>query len=189
MAENNTIQFSIAFSLDKEEFFRRTCPNCGGEFKTKADPNDLSSILQPAFKRIESDIGEISLPTLDTDQIPRYLSCPYCEHKAKSSDMMTEELYEYLKRFVMREYILPQVNAILSEFSDGLKRTSRSNNLFRIEIKVDSDSTMPPRPISGPEPPDMTAIEMLCCGKSIKVRDGYFDINKCPLCGELVELM
>jgi len=188
MAEDNILHFSFSFSLDRDEFFRRTCPNCGRDFKTKVDPADLTSMLQPAFRRIEDEIGGISLSTSEKEQSPQYLSCPYCNHRAKSGDMLTPEFQEYLNRFVMREYVLPQINSMFSEFSDGIQRSSRSMGSFGIKVNFDYDSTLPPRPISGPEAPDMTRIDLLCCGKSIKVRDGYFALSQCPYCGENVAL-
>lgn len=88
----------------------------------------------------------------------------------------------------MREYILPSIHSMFSEFSDSIQSSSRSMGSFGIKMKFDYDSTLPPRPISGPEAPDMMRIDLLCCGESIKVRDGYFAVNKCPYCGEEVVL-
>ncbi len=188
MSEENILHFSFSFSLDKDEFFRRTCPNCGRDFKTKVDPADMTSILQPAFKRIESEIDGITLTIPDGEKSPQYLSCPYCYHRAESGDMLTAEFLEYMRRFIMREYVLPNIHSMFSGFSDGIKRSSRSMGSFGIKINFDYDSTLPPRPISGPEAPDMMRIDLLCCGNSIKVRDGYFAVNKCPYCGEDVML-
>jgi DNA-directed RNA polymerase subunit RPC12/RpoP len=140
------------------------------------------------FRRIEDEIGGISLSTSEEEQSPRYLSCPYCNHRAESGDMLTLEFQEYLRRFIMREYVLPNIHSMFSDFANGIKPSSHSMGAFGIKITFDYDSTMPPRPISGPEAPDMMRIDLLCCGESIKVRDGYFAINKCPYCGEEVVL-
>lgn len=188
MSDDNILHFSFTFSLDRDEFFRRTCPNCGRDFKTKVDPADMTSMLQPAFRRIEDEVGGISLSTSEGKQAPQYLFCPYCNHHAESGDMLTSEFREYLKRFVMREYVLPHIHTMFSEFSDSMKRSSRSRGAFGIKLSFNYDSTLPPRPISGPEAPDMMRIDLLCCGKSVKVRDGYFAVNKCPYCGEDVVL-
>jgi DNA-directed RNA polymerase subunit RPC12/RpoP len=186
--EDQSVHFSITFALDKDEFLRRTCPRCGRSFKTLTDPSDLASILQPAFKRIENEIGGITLST-DQEQELQYLSCPYCNHRAESGDMLTYAFQAYLKRFVVREYVLPQINKMFSDFADGLPSTSRSNSFMSLEVKVDFDNVLPPRPISGPEPPDMTKIELLCCGKMIKVYDNWFDLDECPFCGIKVRLI
>lgn len=189
MEDDESVHFSITFALDKDEFLRRTCPICGRNFKTKADPADMSSILQPAFRRIENEIGELTLSTADGDSSPQYLSCPYCNHRAESGDMLTEEFQVYLKRFIIREYVLPKINNMFSDFAQGLKSTSRSNSFFSIELKADFENTLPPRPISGPEPPDMTKVEMFCCGRMIKIYDGWFDLGKCPFCGSDVRII
>ena len=184
MSEDNTLHFSFTFSLDRDHFFRRTCPNCGRDFKTKVDDADMSSILQPAFRQIESEIDGITLSTPNGEQPPQYLSCPYCNHCAESGNMLTTEFQEYLRRFVMREYVLPMIHNMFSGFSDDIKRSTRSMRSSGFKVSFDFDSTLPPRPISGPEAPDMMRIDLLCCGKSVKVHDGYFGINQCPFCGE-----
>lgn len=145
-------------------------------------------MLQPAFRRIEDEIGGISLSTSEGEQNTQYLSCPYCNHRAESGEMLTSEFQEYLRRFIMREYVLPNIHSMFSDFSDGIKRSSHPMGAFGIKITFDYDSTLPPRPISGPEAHDMMRIDLLCCGNSIKVRDGYFAVNKCPYCGEDVML-
>ncbi len=188
MSEENILHFSFSFSLDKDEFFRRTCPSCGRDFKTKVDPADMTSILQPAFRRIEGEIGGITLSASKGNQEPKYLSCPYCNHRAESGNMLTSEFQEYLRRFIIREYILPSIHNMFSGFSDGIKRSSHPMGSFGIKITFNYDDTLPPRPISGPEAPDMMRIDLLCCDESIKVRDGYFAVTKCPHCGEDIVL-
>lgn len=95
--DEDSVRFSITFALDKDEFLRRTCPSCGRDFKTQADPADLSSVLQPAFRRIETEIGEISISAAEGESKPQYLLCPYCNHRAESGDMLTNEFQVYLK--------------------------------------------------------------------------------------------
>ena len=78
---------------------------------------------------------------------------------------------------------------MLSDFANGLKSNNRSNSLVSFEIKADFDNTLPPRPISGPEPPDMTKVEMLCCGRMIKIYDSWFGLEKCPFCETEVKII
>lgn len=189
MTDNQQVRFSITFPLDKDEFLRRTCPSCGRAFKTKADPSDFTSILQPAFKQIENEIGGIALSTEQEKKEPQYLSCPYCKYHAESGEILTEEFQTYLERFVIREYVLPKINNIFADFADNLKSTSRSSSFLKIEVKNNYENVLPPRPISGPEPPDMTKVEMLCCGQEIKVYDSWFDLEECPFCGSKVRII
>lgn len=60
MSDDNILHFSFTFSLDRDEFFRRTCSNCGRDFKTKVDPDVM---ISTAFRRIEDEIGRVSLST------------------------------------------------------------------------------------------------------------------------------
>lgn len=189
MTDGDSARFAITFALDKDEFLRRTCPNCGRDFKTQANPNDLASILQPAFRRIENEIGDISISTAENNTSPQYLLCPYCNHHAESGDMLTHEFLVYLKRFIIREYVLPKFSNMFSNVAEDLKSTSRSNSFIKLEITTDFERTLPTRPISGPETPDMTKIEMLCCGRTIKVYDGWFDIERCPYCETEVRII
>lgn len=189
MTDEDSVRFSITFALDKDEYLRRTCPSCGRDFKTQADPADLSSMLQPAFRRIEAELGEMFVSAAGGETKTQYLSCPYCNYRAESGDMLTSEFQSYLKCFVMREYVLPKINNMFSDSANGLKSSSRSNSFIKFEIKADFDNTLPPRPISGPEPPDMTKVEMLCCGRMIKIYDGWFDLEKCPFCGTEVRII
>ena len=49
MTDDEKITFSFTFSLDRDNFFRRTCPSCGRDFKTEVEPNDLAAIIQTMF--------------------------------------------------------------------------------------------------------------------------------------------
>ncbi len=187
--DEDSVRFSITFALDRDEFLRRTCPSCGRDFKTQADPADLSSILQPAFRRMEAEIGEISLSTAEGEPNRQYLVCPYCHYRAESGDMLTSAFEAYLRRFIMREYVLPKINSMFADLADGLKASSRSNSMIRFEINADFESSLPARPISGPEPPDMRKVDMLCCGRSTKIPDGWFELEKCPFCEAEVRIL
>jgi uncharacterized Zn-finger protein len=188
MADDDKKKFSITFALDRDNFFRRTCPSCGRDFKTEADPGDMTSMLQPFFRQLESELGEEEFLFLEGENKPQTFFCPYCQHEAESGDMLTAYFGEYLKRLIMREYVLPKVNGMLSDFTDGLKSGTRSNSFIRLEVSS-SGFALPLRPISGPEAPDMTIVEMLCCGKRVKIYDDWYDLEKCPYCGENVRIV
>jgi DNA-directed RNA polymerase subunit RPC12/RpoP len=135
------------------------------------------------------EIGETSEESEDKEK--EYLYCPYCEHHAESSDMLTPTFIAYLRRHLMREYVMPMVNKTLSNLADSFGGTNRgrSKGLISFEVKFEHNKpVLPPRPISGPEPPDMTIIELLCCGKKVKVLDGWYSLNLCPYCGVVVSI-
>lgn len=186
-SDSDVMRFSLSYTLDRDQFFRRECPNCSREFKTQVDEDALVSSLRPAFREAGLEFGEDA----ESDDKPDTIICPYCEFEAPTSEMLTQSFASYLQRYIYREYICPTIHQMFSGFSDSLNRPSRrsTGGFFSIEITSEySRSSTPPRPISGPEAPDLTKIDMLCCGKSIKVLDGWFYLSKCPYCATPVKL-
>jgi len=180
--QDNTIHFSLKVSLDRGDFFRRTCPSCGRDFKVKVDPNDLAHLLQPTFRQMGLEIG---VDPAAQDEQPSSLFCPYCGQQNLASEMLTPHLVRYLHRFVYREYMLPKIHNMFSDLENSFgSRRSRSRGFLSIDITFKAnDLTLPPRPISGPEPVDMIPVQLLCCQKYIKVLDGWPDTISCPFCG------
>jgi uncharacterized Zn-finger protein len=191
-ADKEVSHYSITFSLDRGGFFRRTCPSCGRDFKTEADPSDLAHILQPSFREAGVEIGEVRSGQSEETVTERssQLHCPYCGHADQSSEMLTLAFSEYMKRYLMREVMLPKINRMFSDLEDTVNRPrSSSGGWLSIEMSFKhDDSILPPRPISGPEPPDMVVVEMLCCGKRAKILDGWRDLITCPYCGTALAL-
>jgi len=191
-AQENLTRYSITFSLDKGDFFRRACPSCGRHFKTKADVADLAFALQPAFRQLGVEIGAARSEHGGTvrDEPTAYLHCPYCGHKAEASDMLTPSFSDFLKRYMMREVLLPKVNKMLGDVADSFgSQGTHSRGLISLEVRFEhEDSILPPRPIAGPEPPDMKSVELLCCGKGAKILDGWSDLIVCPFCGTIAML-
>lgn len=188
--EENNKHFSIIFSLDRGDYFRRSCPSCGRDFKTKAGPEDLAAAFQPAFREQGMEIGEASVEDEPAVRPDEYLYCPYCGNQAKPSDTLTSVFSEYAKRYVMREVVLPQLNKTFSELENSF-RDSRSSSGGFISIKMTFEhhkDVLPPRPISGPEPPDMLVVEFLCCGKYAKILDGWHGLVVCSYCGSTCQL-
>lgn len=192
-ASEDVKKYSLTFSLDKGHFFRRSCSSCGLPFKTKAGLADIATAIQPAFREVGREFGEdleIHL-TSDEDVGESRLYCPYCGHSDETSNLLSDELSRYLERYIMREYILPKINGMLSEFSNALpKQPHRSKSLFSIEIIADFHRTvLPPRPLNGPELPDMVAVHFLCCDKYGKILENWIPIIYCPFCGKETVLM
>ncbi len=183
------VRFSLTFSTDKDHFFRRSCPSCGRDFKLEVDEADLITTLQPAFQRMGLEVGAELSPEGNVED-PQYIYCPYCEHRVEASETLTSSFEEYLKRYALREYILPKVNAMLSGFADSFGRSGRrSQGLISFEVEFKHERpVLPPRPISGPEPPDMTIVELLCCGKRVKISANWYGLKRCPYCGTEVAL-
>lgn len=188
--EENIKHYSITFSLDRGEYFRRACPSCGRHFKTKAGSADLVSAFQPVFKQqgIEIGLAHSDSSGVTSDQIAQYMHCPYCGHQAEPSEMHTSTFSAYAKRYVMREVVLPQVNRLFSDMEDSFAGSS-SGGLFSVRMTFEHHKdVLPPRPISGPEPPDMQVVEFLCCRKYAKILDGWHWLITCPYCGSTCQL-
>ncbi len=188
--EDDRKHFSLTYSLDRGDYFRRACPGCGRHFKTKASAADLVSAFQPAFKQqgMIIGLGHSDSEEAAADKAPEYMYCPYCGHKAEPSEMHTTAFIEYAKRYVMREVVLPQVNKMFSGLEDSFPK-STSGGFLSIHMTFEHHKqVLPPRPIAGPEPPDMLAVELLCCGKPVKILDGWRVPIVCPYCGTTCSL-
>jgi hypothetical protein len=177
------VQFSLSISTDRDKFFRRTCPSCGRDFKTEIDEADIAWAIAPQFRRMGIEIGSVA--EKDEVTIETHLHCPYCQHDAEASEMLTQEIIAYLHRFVMREHVLPMMNNMFSELDDV---GSRSGGFISVRFEH-SRSIYPPRPIHGPEPPDMKIIEFMCCGKRAKVAENWNGVDKCVFCGTPITLV
>ncbi len=179
---DNKVQFHLSISADRDKFLRRTCPACGRDFKTQIDEADLAWAVAPQFRRMGLEVGTQDHETEESSE-PK-LHCPYCSHNTEASKTLTNETIDYLQRFVMREYILPMTDNLFSGLDDI---GSRSGGFLSIKIEH-TRSIFPPRPIHGPEPPDMMIVEYLCCGKKAKVSDGWKSVDQCVFCGTSVVL-
>ena len=188
-AAESTIQFDLSVSPDRDGFLRRNCSSCGRDFKTEIDPADFAWALSAQIRRVSLEIGvEPAEIAEDVDQAS--VTCPYCLYSAESSEMHTEETIEYLKRFAYRDYALPMLNRMFSDFADSLTGGSGSGGFISISISVDHNKLpLPPRPLHGPEPGDMKIVEFLCCGKKAKVAETWTEVSVCMFCGTDVALL
>ena len=134
---DDVTRFHLTFSLDKDGFFRRSCPSCGRDFKTQVDDAALVASLEPAFRQMGLEIG--SEPS-ENYGIQEYLYCPYCVHYAESGDMLTRVFVSYLRRYAMREYVLPVANKLFSSTADTFRKIGKSSPRGMLRLKVTSQS-------------------------------------------------
>jgi hypothetical protein len=182
--DDNKVSFSVLLSTDRDHFLRRTCPSCGRDFKTEIDKADLASVIAPQIRRMGFDMGGGDTGESEESDEP-LLYCPYCEYKVESSKTLTQETVDYLHRHLMREVVLPMVD---KAFAPLASMGSSSGGLLSISFEYHR-SFLPPRPIHGPEPPDMKIIDFKCCNKRAKVADGWNGVRVCVFCGVAVTLM
>ena len=186
--------YKLGFSLDDDGFFRRACPECGLHFKNEVDAGDLNDLLSPAFKEIEEKYDIILSTNKDGQEnvAPAKLGCPYCGHVDDPQNMQTDEFSRYFIRWAKRELVYPKIKDFFNELDRTFKQPShsRSSGLFSIEICLEHDDvTIPIRPISGPELPDMVVVELLCCDEKIKIATGWLDKIYCPFCSKELTLL
>ena len=183
-APENQISFNIPIGTDRDKFLRRTCPSCGRDFKTEVDPADLAWALTSQIARASEELG---LPAVNAPEetAESQVRCPYCQHAAPSSEVHTEETIDYLKRFAYRNYLIPKLNEMFSDLEDSIGRGGGGSGGF-ISFSVSFEHEpmpLPPRPIHGPEPPDMKIVEFLCCGRKMKIADNWTAVSECIYCG------
>jgi DNA-directed RNA polymerase subunit RPC12/RpoP len=183
--ENEQKKYSLTFSLDREKFFRRECPSCGRHYKTLVDEADLASSIQPTFRELGLEIGAQADNNDSESALPSFY-CPYCEHKVSSDQTLTQQFSEYLKLWIFLEYIQPAWDNALSDLSNDPTSNS-SGKFFSISLSY-TKGVKDPRPISGPEAPDMKKVDLLCCEKSIKILDSWNSVISCTYCGRRAAL-
>jgi len=173
------VQYAVSISTDRDGFLRRSCASCGRDFKTQISESELQWALAFQVQRMGLDIGSDVLST--TNEGPRVLRCPYCAFPGKDQDMHTDETVNYLKRVILREVVMPQLN----DFFSGLENIfGRGGSRGQVSIRFEhTPGVKALRPIHGPEPPDMDIVEFICCGKKAKVAGGWTDVQVCVFCG------
>lgn len=178
--------FHFSYSLDRKNFFRRACPKCGLEFKTKAEPGEIASILQPVFRQMGLEIGESPESDEDRDEVKSYFICPYCGEQSEASDFLTQDFNRYLERYVYCEVILPRINGMFEDLADSIGYQKSGGGFLSIELSMEFNRSLnPPRPISGPEPPDMKIVDLFCCNKEIKIQESWNCEIYCPYCSSI----
>ena len=183
---DDLLHIATGISTDQAKFLRRTCPSCGRDFKTDINQAQLQWAIAPAVQRIGPEIG-LSLETNgeSQDDNSEYLYCPYCEVRSAIAETFTEETVRYLRNILWREYVLPQINRVFSPLSD-MGRSS--GGLFSVTFEYNR-GILPPRPLHGPELPDMKVIDFLCCGRKAKIAEHYDALAHCIYCGGRVVLI
>lgn len=183
--EGDTVRFRLAVSVDRDGFLRRTCPACGRDFKTELDPADLQWALSAECRRVGLDVGDADHDTTDAS-----LRCPFCAHVAESPEMHTEETSDYLRRLILREFVLPKMNAEMSALEDVFSSTRGGAGFLSISMKFTHErDVLPARPIHGPEPADMKIVSFLCCGKRLKVPEAWTELDACAYCRATVVIV
>ena len=175
--EDHSVQLQVNISSDRDGFLRRTCPECGRDFKTSINEAQLSHFLHSEVERVGREMGLIAIE--ESDEGESTLICPYCTHPASPHDMLPDELLQYLTLQIKRQIIYPMIDKTFGRLADSTGK----NDFIRLEY---SGGSLPPRPIHGPEPADMKIIRLLCCEERVKISEAWNGMEQCPYCGEAI---
>jgi hypothetical protein len=184
----NAKTYLVKYSLDAQEYFRHECSSCGLHFKTKASEQEIVTTLSPLIRRVEQDSG-LTIDARNESIVKsskQVLCCPYCGHSDEPQNMISSEFRAYAVRWLQREVVYPIISNFLQSLSDTL--SGNRNSFIKISVETDSRSK-PVRPIYGPELPDMIQVDLLCCGKSIKIAKRWSDSISCPFCEQTLMLI
>jgi hypothetical protein len=177
----HSIRIEATMEADRDKFMRRTCPDCGLDFKTLADNNDFAWLLHDQAKRQGyGRTGNDESPTI------REFCCPYCEAVFDRNNSFTEETINYAKRIIYRDVVVPMFNKEFGDMADEINSRSRSGSRggfisFSVSMKHER-IPQPARPINGPDSADMKIIHFLCCDKKAKILESWNLTKLCVFC-------
>lgn len=173
--EDHLINLSFSLASDGK-YLRRTCPDCGLDFKTETSPEQYASMLNPAIQRVGREYGiDLATEGGSSDESSE-LHCPYCGSASPQQDTHTEETVSVIHRIAYREIIAPMVREMFSGMDDidgGMISISFSGG----------NTPLPPRPIHGPEPEDLCEVRYSCCRQGAKINAKWLGLVTCPYCG------
>jgi len=163
----------LSFPLDEEGFFRRECPLCRREFKVQPTPEELRTLVasRHALAEADGDHEEERETSEDEDAEP---CCPYCGQRASGDSWWTEEQLAYINTAAA---------AVAARFlNEQLRQTfGRSRGGFiSVEVK---EGPNPPEAWISPEPNDMERVHAPCCGRDLKLEEGWTSGTYCFYCG------
>ena len=156
----------LSLPEDASGFVRRACPVCSRPFKVRAGGAE-EPILQAVFVHALAHANAEELSALPN----RF--CPYCGHQASAERFLTP---------AQRAYIEARAGAIAGQV--------RYEQLMEVERHLDDNPYLtfiavpPAGAVSAlpPEPDDLTAKPLLCCGGEIKLEPAWGQPFFCPHC-------
>lgn len=157
-AAENRLDFGLA--LDTGGFVRRECPSCGRHFKV-AGREEQGVVLATLAGMV---------PHANAGEIPPSLRCwcAYCGHRAPATAFLTPAQRVYLEDCARR--------------LDSFVQIEQMRVVDPVEA-VAIRSPPVPAAIRPPEPDDLCAVPLLCCGESLKLKPGWQEGFFCPRCG------
>lgn len=164
MAPHTATFAQVGLAADARGFVRRCCPQCRRHFKVGAAHAE-ELLVHAMLTRLVAHANAEEVP-----QPPRRF-CPYCGHGAGGDVFLTPAQREYLEgwaRALRRDVRYEQLRQVESQHTHALT--------FR---------TVAPAPVvlvQPPEPDDMQAAPLLCCGEEVKLKASWRESFFCHHC-------
>jgi hypothetical protein len=177
------ISFNIALPLDTDQFLRRECPLCFGQFKLETGEEDRQSLIERQLEAYLLHEGlELRAETADAaaeEGEEEELWCPYCGQAAPKDQWWTQEQIEYIGIFGYN--IMAEI--INKEFIRPMKRKFSGRQRGLISLRFEGKEMEYQEPWISPESDDMTIHDLPCCGLRVKLEDDWAGTVYCYQCG------
>jgi len=173
------IELRIELPLDDGGFLRRECPLCRREFKVLVGAEELDDLASHGLESFLLDED-----TDETEQDPQHvegpqLTCPYCGQQAESDNWWTEEQLAYVRTFA-ENIVAEMANKQLIR---PLKRRYGGRRSGIVSISFEGNELPVEDPWISPGVNDMEVFNLPCCGRQIKVDEGWSETVHCHFCG------
>ncbi len=156
----------VQLAQDSLGFVRRSCPQCARFFKVGAHKSE-DLLVQSTFVSALQHANADELPGLPT----RF--CPYCGHQAQASAFLTE---------AQRGYIVGLAKELAGQVRyEQLRHAERhlDDNPYVTFVAVAPEAG---ELLAPPEPDDMAAAPLLCCGEDLKIKANWREPFFCHHC-------
>lgn len=176
----------VSASVEPGGYFRRECPNCSLEYKTKEPEIERQDSLAEWMRLT---IAEHGIQGVELEQRqPRPLCCPHCGVCSPSPDTLPRTLQDYLRRIVIREIVEPMIQRTIGRSLESLGRVGSRSRGFGVSITVDRSQWRTQRPIQSPEPNDGWRIRCIACGGQFKLVQRPWNRVHCPYCASELQV-
>jgi len=172
------IEINISLPLDDEGFLRRECPFCRKEFKVMLTKEELVTLAQEG---IDSFMTEAEAKT-DSDangseELKQF--CPYCGQRATNDSWWTQEQLSYINVFAQNI----MASLINENLLGPLQRNFGHQQSGPFSISFQAHKMEQQEPWISPEVNDMSAFNLPCCNRKIKIEENTAGPKHCFFCG------
>ncbi len=174
------IEMSLPFPLDEDGFLRRECPLCCREFKILLGREELQTFEQKSIGSFMLETQEEEQETGEGDaEAAVEFTCPYCGQRSAGGKWWTQEQVAYIG-VVVQNNLARIVN---EQFVRPMKKSLGRHRSGPVSFRFEGKELEQQEPWISPEANDMEVFDLPCCGRQIKVEDGWDSTVYCYFCG------